>query len=150
NQGFQTYDGYVLNRSLLFSNPNLEQLAALYRQVASKVPIVKTVDANLGSSDNIEKTLDGRGDVTNAAVFNWLDAHASGGPFFLWVHYFDPHYPYSPPPGYDHLFGLSYNGKIDGSVDTIKLLEDGKVSLTDADRARLEELYQGEIAFADY
>jgi arylsulfatase A-like enzyme len=150
NHGFQTYDGYVLNRSLLFSNPNLEQLAALYRQVESKVPIVKTVDANIGSSDTFEKTLDGRADVTNAAVFNWLDAHASGGPFFLWVHYFDPHYPYTPPPGYDHVLGLSYSGKIDGSVDTIKMLEDGKVSLTDADRARLGELYQGEIAFTDY
>jgi arylsulfatase A-like enzyme len=82
-------------------------------------------------------------------VFNWLDAHASGGPFFLWVHYFDPHYPYTPPAGYDHILGLSYNGKIDGSIDTIKMLEDGKASLTDADRARLGELYQGEIAYAD-
>ncbi|HEY8885496.1 MAG TPA: sulfatase-like hydrolase/transferase, partial [Chloroflexota bacterium] len=31
NQGFQSYDGFVLNRSLVFSDPRLEELAALYR-----------------------------------------------------------------------------------------------------------------------
>jgi arylsulfatase A-like enzyme len=149
NRGFQTYDGYVLNRSLLFSNPNLEQLAALYRQIEAKVPIVKTADAHLGSSDEIERRLDGRADVTNAAVFNWLDTHASAGPFFLWVHYYDPHYPYTPPAGFDHLFGLKYTGHVDGSIDTLKAIEDGKLTLTDADLARLGELYQGEIAYTD-
>ena len=29
----------------------------------------------------------------------WLDAH-SGKPFFLFLHYFDPHLPYEPPPPY--------------------------------------------------
>jgi arylsulfatase A-like enzyme len=149
NRGFQTYDGYVLNRSLMFSNPNLEQLAALYRQLKDQVPIVKTADAALNSSKDIEKSIDGRADVTNAAVFSWLDAHADGGPFFLWVHYFDPHYPYSPPKGYDRVFGSRYTGRIDGSIDTIDGIDNGTIAVTDADRARLEELYQGEIAYAD-
>jgi arylsulfatase A-like enzyme len=149
NRGFQTYDGYVLNRSVIFSNPNLEQLAALYRQIEQKVPIVKTADAHLGSSDEIERSLDGRADVTNAAVFSWLDAHASSGPFFLWVHYYDPHYPYTPPAGFDHVLGLKYSGHVDGSIDTLKSIEDGKLALTDADLGRLGELYQGEIAFTD-
>ncbi len=34
-------------------------------------------------------------EVTNAAVA-WLDAHGEG-PFFLWVHYYDPHTEYDPP-----------------------------------------------------
>lgn len=149
NQGFQTYDGYVLNRSLLFSDPHLEALAALYRQFKARLPIVKTVDVALNSSDSIEKSLDGRADVTNAAVFQWLETHGHSDPFMLWVHYFDPHYPYTPPAGYDHVLGLKYSGKVDGSIDTLDAIEHGKLTLTDADRGRLEELYQGEIAFVD-
>jgi arylsulfatase A-like enzyme/Tfp pilus assembly protein PilF len=42
----------------------------------------------------------------------WLDEHAAG-PHFLWVHLYDPHDPYEPPPPYserykDHL----YDGEI--------------------------------------
>jgi arylsulfatase A-like enzyme len=149
NQGFQTYEGYVLNRSAIFSDPRLEQLAAAYRQLKAQVPIVKTADVVLGGSEKIEESLDGRADVTNGAVFKWLDAHVQSGPFFLWVHYFDPHYPYSPPKGYDHLFGLDYHGTVDGSVEMIREIEQHQITVNDADRARLEELYQGEIAFTD-
>lgn len=149
NQGFDTYAGYVLNRPLLLSDPRLEQLAAVYREVKAKLPVVKTADLVLGSSQQIEETVDGRADVTNQAVFQWLEAHATGDPFFLWIHYFDPHYPYAPPNGYDHVLGVSYNGKIDGSVQTIHEIESGKLTATNADRARLDELYQGEIAYTD-
>jgi arylsulfatase A-like enzyme len=39
------------------------------------------------------------GDTTRAAML-WLADHEGrgGGPFFLWVHYQDPHGPYTPPP----------------------------------------------------
>jgi len=50
-------------------------------------------------------------DVTAAAA-EWLRAHG-GAPFFLWVHYFDPHAPYDPPPPYDKEFaGREYDGEI--------------------------------------
>ncbi|HEX5416522.1 MAG TPA: sulfatase-like hydrolase/transferase, partial [Chloroflexota bacterium] len=115
------------------------------------VPVVSAADAALGSSEQIEKTIDGRADVTNAAVFDWLEknVHSESAPFFLWVHYFDPHYPYTPPAGYDHLLGLKYSGRIDGSVDAIHAIEKKQVMPTPEDRARLLELYQGEIAFTD-
>lgn len=35
--------------------------------------------------------------VTEAAT-QWLTTRASQRPFFLWVHYFDPHFPYQAPP----------------------------------------------------
>jgi arylsulfatase len=40
---------------------------------------------------------------TNAVVFSTLK-ELGDGPFFLWVHYFDPHSPYLPPPGYRDRF----------------------------------------------
>lgn len=48
----------------------------------------------------------------NEAVLPWLDEHA-GGPFFVWVHYFDPHQPFEPAPPYDQLYADDlYDGEI--------------------------------------
>jgi len=39
----------------------------------------------------------------NEAILPWLEDR-SGEPFFLWLHYFDPHQPLEPPTPYDQLF----------------------------------------------
>ncbi len=43
------------------------------------------------------------GDLTTQAALNWLSRNHSS-PFFLWIHYGEPHGPYTPPPPYDNLF----------------------------------------------
>lgn len=48
-------------------------------------------------------------DLTTDAALEALDRMGSD-PFFLWVHYFDPHHPYAPPAGYDT--GDDYGGEI--------------------------------------
>lgn len=41
------------------------------------------------------------------------DRPATGEPFFLWAHYFDPHYPYTPPEPYLQQFpGSPYAGEV--------------------------------------
>ena len=51
------------------------------------------------------------GAVTGAAI-DWIERHGEA-PFFLWVHYFDPHTPYSPPPPFDTRFRESpYDGEV--------------------------------------
>jgi len=56
--------------------------------------------------------------VTVDAALAWLDAlpGATGdpaAPFFLWVHLFDPHAPYAPPPPFAERFAASpYDGEI--------------------------------------
>jgi arylsulfatase len=48
---------------------------------------------------------DARTRVTTARGLDLLrSAAASAQPFFLWVHFFDPHARYRPPSPYDHLF----------------------------------------------
>jgi arylsulfatase A-like enzyme/thioredoxin-like negative regulator of GroEL len=48
----------------------------------------------------------------NEAVLPWLSDHADG-PFFLWVHYFDPHQPFEPPAPFDQLYAdARYDGEI--------------------------------------
>jgi arylsulfatase A-like enzyme/Tfp pilus assembly protein PilF len=51
------------------------------------------------------------GEVVNRAVA-WLKKRPAG-PFFLWVHLYDPHDPYDPPPPYRTLYrDAPYDGEI--------------------------------------
>jgi arylsulfatase A-like enzyme len=54
-----------------------------------------------------------RAGEVNAKVLPWLEAHRDG-PFFLWVHYSDPHEPYAPPGAPDDLT-ITVNDKPLGS-----------------------------------
>ena len=54
-----------------------------------------------------------RGDRTVAAATGWLRARPAGKPFFLWVHLYDPHDPYSPPSPFRERFAARpYDGEI--------------------------------------
>jgi hypothetical protein len=66
-------------------------------------------------------------------------------PFFLWVHYFDPHWPYEPPPPYDRLWWESEPPRLSASL-TAAL---SQRRLTGAEAAFLESQYRGEIAYTD-
>jgi len=51
------------------------------------------------------------GEVVDRAV-RWLSSQA-GKPFFLWVHVWDPHLPYAPPPPFrDKYPGRPYDGEV--------------------------------------
>jgi arylsulfatase A-like enzyme/Tfp pilus assembly protein PilF len=57
-------------------------------------------------------------EVADAAL-KWLDSHSSGAgtaraqPFFAWLHFYDPHAPYTPPSPYRERFaGHPYDGEI--------------------------------------
>ncbi len=53
-----------------------------------------------------------RAGAVTAAAIDWIEHHGEP-PFFLWVHYFDPHTPYSPPPPFDARFRASpYDGEV--------------------------------------
>jgi len=48
----------------------------------------------------------GHGETTRIAALvarmaiRWLRQRDPGAPFFLWLHFFDPHHPYNPPPAF--------------------------------------------------
>ena len=67
-----------------------------------------------------------RGDRTALALLRWLDGYAGQGssaPFFVWLHLYDPHEPYQPPPPFRDLFARDpYDGEIafaDQAVGTV-------------------------------
>lgn len=50
---------------------------------------------------------------TSRAAGRWLSKRNRKRPFFCWVHYFDPHFPYAPPQPFSGRFsGRSYDGEI--------------------------------------
>jgi arylsulfatase A-like enzyme/Tfp pilus assembly protein PilF len=56
-----------------------------------------------------------RGDRTALALGQWIDERAKdeGTPFFAWLHLYDPHEPYRPPPPFRDLFARDpYDGEI--------------------------------------
>ena len=63
-------------------------------------------DANLGSVQR-------PGSETLAAALGWLDRRDSQRPFFLWLHLFDPHDPYTPPEPYRSQYpGRPYDAEV--------------------------------------
>ncbi|MGB9491966.1 MAG: sulfatase-like hydrolase/transferase [Terriglobales bacterium] len=57
-------------------------------------------------------TAERRGDVVVAHALAWLKQHPHG-PFFIWVHLYDPHDPYDPPEPYKSRYkSAPYDGEI--------------------------------------
>ena len=52
-------------------------------------------DDDVGGQDSQRLFLERSAEKTNAAVFRWLGKRKR--PSFIWVHYYDPHYPYEAP-----------------------------------------------------
>lgn len=90
-----------------------------------------------------------RAESTTAAALRWLERN-SNRPFFLWVHYFDPHFPYEPPAPFDTMYDNGYQGPADGSMDYLEKLWQNRLSPARADLQRLVDLYDGEIAYLDH
>jgi arylsulfatase A-like enzyme/Flp pilus assembly protein TadD len=56
-------------------------------------------------------TVERRGGDVVAHAITWLEKNRQQ-PFFIWVHLYDPHAPYDPPPPYDKRFKDPYEGEI--------------------------------------
>ena len=53
-------------------------------------------DDELPTREGVRSLFERRADATTARAIDWLQS-TSGAPIFLWVHYQDPHGPYTPP-----------------------------------------------------
>ncbi len=86
----------------------------------------------------------------NSRVLPWLEAHRND-PFFLYVHYLDPHDPYDNPDLVDGRspFYPDYRGRISGKH--VQGVYAGKIPLDDPadDTEHLKALYDSEIRYVD-
>jgi arylsulfatase A-like enzyme len=76
----------------------------------------------------------------------WLENATE--PFFLWVHYMDPHYPYLPSDNYLKLFRETHVSKQTINKLLVKMLE-APEEISEAERQILIDLYDAEIRFTD-
>src|SRR5438093_765459 len=90
----------------------------------------------------------------SAAALDWLKERPVGRPFFLWVHYLDPHWTYRPLPPFDRAFDPDFKERFTLYED----LEAGRLTkgqvifenrLDARQVAHVAALYDGEIAQVD-
>jgi arylsulfatase A-like enzyme len=89
-------------------------------------------------------------DLTTDRALAWLRNHDTE-PFFLWVHYFDAHAPYDPPPA-DRPVGFSEfeaRPELRPSVLRLRRLHRAGSPLPPRMVAYYRALYAGEVAFVD-
>jgi arylsulfatase A-like enzyme len=90
---------------------------------------------------------DDPGAQTFTAFQGWLEKR-SKKPFFAFVHLWDPHFDFTPPPPFDTKFDPGYQGPIDGKnffFDKDRY----KAGMDPKDLKHLLALYDGEIAWTD-
>ncbi len=84
----------------------------------------------------------GRTETIFLKAIQWI-RKVRGSPFFLFLHTYDVHMPYDPPPPYDTIFNPDYKG-------TVARWTDENVKVTDPELfQRILDLYDGEIRYVD-
>jgi arylsulfatase A-like enzyme len=90
------------------------------------------------------------GPVIAGLFAEWLAGWEAGGgqrPFFAFLHLWDAHYDYTPPPPYDRLFDPDYTG--DATADDFERNPRLHAGMDARDLAHVVALYDGEIRFVD-
>jgi arylsulfatase A-like enzyme len=93
-------------------------------------------------------------DDTTEDALAWIDQVADQ-PFLIFVHYFDPHLPYSPPAPYDTIFDPDYAGTMKNvylpkHLPAYRRAEFEQMkSISEDDWNHIRALYDGEVAFTD-
>ena len=85
----------------------------------------------------------GRGEELTGHALEWLDEQAPGGrPLFLYLHYFDVHWPYDPPEPYRSRFRPS-------GPRRLVYVNGPAPDVTPEELAFTRAMYDGEIAYVD-
>ena len=123
DQGFQIYDDDFSGRLR-----GLPQLQA--GQIGLKLLM------RFGDPANYPELLERAAPDTAARALSWVDA--GSGPFFLWVHLFEPHSPY-----------VRHDGQPDGIDHKAILAQEPGYAYSEAEIAKLRELYRLEVEYTD-
>ncbi len=96
-----------------------------------------------------------RADQVVKLASSWLEKYRDRKrPFFMVVHFFDPHLAYNPPSEFMLPFIFGYQGKMtppfNPSDADLEKIRRGELSYDEADRKFIIGLYDGELSFTDY
>ncbi|HSD25853.1 MAG TPA: sulfatase-like hydrolase/transferase, partial [Vicinamibacteria bacterium] len=124
--GFRENAGFVLPAQVKSGPQDLHDAGYRTAAFVSAFPLDRRFGFDRGFDvydDHLPKGNDTRrtpyverfADATTDAVLRWLETPAEGAarPFFLWVHYYDPHAPYEPPGEFATRFRAApYDGEV--------------------------------------
>ncbi|MFH1403356.1 MAG: sulfatase [Candidatus Altiarchaeota archaeon] len=94
-----------------------------------------------------------RAEDFNKAVLEWFDGNYTGGKYFVWMHYYDPHRRYEPLPPFDKIFNRRYDPEKDLQRQDKSFFVNfwsGNVSISRKMERDLITQYDGEIAYTDH
>ena len=131
NQGYKTA-GFI-SGDFLKSPYGFNQGYDQYDESVARQPGIESF-ANI-SSDKLTKL-----------ALPWIRKNRNHN-FFLFIHYWDPHYDYIPPDPYDTVFDPDYQGAIDGR--NFKHSKEVHPDMPRRDLEHIIALYDGEIASTD-
>ena len=135
--GFQTagvVGSFVMNRKFGFA-----QGFESYQD--SFLPEHATFKAKRWLGSDVSGGFDATANNTTDRAIRWLEeSRSSLHPFFLFVHYFDPHEPYRAPPAYRKRFAHPYDaeiafmdaeiGRLLEKIDALGLMDDSLIIVT--------------------
>lgn len=99
--------------------------------------------------DPPRERLESGGHLTDAAI-SWLEGRAEDRPFFLYLHYMDPHTAYIAPEPYYSEYSGAYDSSLDGRHNPVVAFnEEGADPPSPDDVAKLLALYDAEIEYWD-
>lgn len=140
----------------IYSGPYLHPVFGLaqgfevYTDCTSYPQLSDSTARGIGTVDGPDIWQASHRDVTSPRVYEaaraWL-VRQRERPFFLFVHLWDVHYDFVPPPPYDRMFDLDYAGPVTGDKFLFDQWINGRMPADDLDH--LVALYDGEIAWTD-
>jgi len=118
---------------------------------------VSLLDAESGAAQGFERfdaprERQRRAEEVVPRALEWLASRPPGEPVFLWVHLFDPHLPYAPPPD----FRRDLDARLAGELPALELATLHRIALAnggDLPRKVFEHargLYRGEVEYLDH
>lgn len=145
----------IVQNGLVFeSDPGLRPVAEWLQQGGYQTVAVVSaspVAAGTGISSGFSQFDDAKlGPRVAAATTNYALGYLrelDDRPLFMWVHYWDPHDPYEPPPPYDAKFGKSDG--IREFVEKTGTKPTHKIGNLTFDVLDINNRYDGEIAYMD-
>ena len=92
--------------------------------------------------------------LTSLRGLEWIDEHSAREeerPFFLFLHTYETHHPYSPPADLLALFDGDYAGPLPPSIDLdiLRAINRGDLEISDADLDHIVATYDAEIRSMD-
>jgi arylsulfatase A-like enzyme len=94
----------------------------------------------------IDRPADGRASALTDLACDWIGRHQDEDSF-LWLHYFDPHFPYEPPQAYRPA-GKPNNLLVNGYF-LPREVRYGHLVADAAKRERVKRFYDGEVRYTD-